>query len=154
MNSPYRLNGLFSDWPGSLVLFGLRYAGLLRSTEAGQHRRMVAGSHLALDEAGGRPRCQRVAHEHIVEPPPDVPLSQVAPGRPPGEETVVVRVEGATEVHHAAAEDSLDQRALLGKLPNRPGLALFRMYIKIRSRYVHIPAQHELACLPRNFRLE
>src|SRR5437588_1247188 len=115
---------------------------------------MVAGSHLSLDEAGGRPNCQRDAHEHIVEAPPDVPLSQVAPGRPPGEEMVVVRVEGATQVHQAATQDPLNQRALLRKLSNRPGLALFRMYIKIRSRYVHIPAQHELAYFSRILGLE
>jgi len=35
-----------------------------------------------------------------------------------------------------------------------PGLALFRMYIKIRSRYVHIPAQHELAYFSRILGLE
>src|SRR5437867_4423061 len=77
-----------------------------------------------------------------------------APGRPPGEETVVVRVEGATEVDQAATEYPLHQRALLGKLSNRAGLALFRMHIEIRSRNVHIPAQHELPCFPRDLRLE
>src|SRR4029450_6404145 len=99
-----------------------------------EDRRVVAGSHITLHRTCGRARGQCRARKDIIEAPADVALAQVAPGSPPREQSVVVRIESAPDVHQTTADDALQQRALLGKLSNRADLALLWADISIRSR--------------------
>ena len=85
-------------------------------------------------------RGERLAGEHVVEPPADVALAHVAPRRPPREQAVVVGIERAADVDQAAAEDPLDQRALLRQLADRARLALLRMHVALGARDVHVAA--------------
>src|SRR5436309_10501865 len=83
------------------------------------HGRVVARAYVLLHRARRRPRGERRAREHVVEPPADVPLPHVAPWRPPREQRVVVGIERAPEVHKAPRQDALDERALFRKLADR-----------------------------------
>ena len=57
-----------------------------------------------------------LARQHVVQPPADVALLHVPPRRPPGEQVGVVGFDAAVHVDEAAADDALDERALLRKL--------------------------------------
>ena len=72
-----------------------------------------------------RPRREVAAGEHVVEPPADVALAHVPPGRPPGEERVVVGVQLAPDVvQPALVEHALEQRPLVRALADRALVAL------------------------------
>ena len=49
------------------------------------------------------------------------------------------------EIHQAAAENALDERALLRKLADRPRFPLFRVHVHVGARDVHVAAEHERA---------
>ena len=49
----------------------------------------------------------------------------------------------AADVHQPAADDLLDQRALLGQLADRARLPLFRMHVAVGARDVQVAAEHE-----------
>ncbi len=68
---------------------------------------------------------------------------QVPPGRPPGEQLRVVRVQRPVNVDQSLADDPLEDRALLRPLPDACRLALLGMDIHVGPRDVHIPAHHE-----------
>ena len=70
--------------------------------------------------------------------------AHVAPRRPPGEQPVVVGIERAADVDQAAADDPLEQRALLGQLADRARLALLRMDVPLGPRDVQVAADHQL----------
>src|SRR5262245_8429090 len=89
--------------------------------------RVVARSDLLQHGARGRACGERLADERVVEPPPDVARAHVAPRRPPREQAVVVRIDLPPEIHEAMAQDTLDHRALFGKLADRARLALLRV---------------------------
>src|SRR5207248_1776372 len=79
---------------------------------------------LARDGFGG----ERLAGEDVVQAPPDVALAHLAPGRPPGEEPVVVGMELAGEVGQAVADDPLQQGLLGGRLPDLLRVAQLGMH--------------------------
>src|SRR5712691_2546228 len=112
--------------------------------ERRRHRRVVARADIFLHGAGRRPRGQRLAREHVIEPPADIPLPHVAPRRPPGEQSVVVGIERAADVHEAASDEALDDRALLRQLADRARLPFLRMHVAFGARDVHVPHQREL----------
>ena len=106
---------------------------------------MIARADLLLHRTRDRAGGERLAGEDVIEPPADVPLPHVAPRRPPGEQAVVVGVERAADVHEAAAEDALDDRALLRQLADRAWLSFLRVHVAVRPRDVHVAHQHDLA---------
>ena len=67
--------------------------------------------------------------------------AHVAPRRPPGEQPVVVGIERAADVDQAAADDPLDQRALLRELADRARLSLFRVHVAVGARDVQVAAE-------------
>src|SRR4030095_7646 len=89
------------------------------------------------------PRGDPRVGKYIVEPPPDVSLFEIAPGRPPREEVRVLRVERPMHIDETVAEDLLDQRALVRPLTNDAGTPFFRMNVHVRSGDVHVAAQDE-----------
>jgi hypothetical protein len=74
---------------------------------------VVAGAGLAEGRAADRARRVALARQHVVDAPADVALAQVSPGRPPGEELVVVRLEGAGDVDQALGEEALERGAVV-----------------------------------------
>src|SRR5262245_42658259 len=85
-----------------------------------EHRRdwrMVAAAELARHAAALCPLRQPAAYQHVVDAPAHVLLAQVAPGSPPGEQPIVVRLELSRQVHETTRDDALELRLL------RPGLA-------------------------------
>ena len=106
---------------------------------------MIARAELPERPAGGRTLRKVLAREHVVEPPPDVALAQVAPGRPPGEEFVVLGIECATDVDDAAGENGLEQRALLRSLADPVLLALLGVHVALGARHVEVAAQEQPA---------
>src|SRR2546427_4020015 len=96
---------------------------------------MVARAELA--EAAAR-SCffrERGAGENVVDAPADVPLAQVAPRRPPGEEAVVGRGELPAEVDQPAREELREQLAF-GRGGSGPVL------LAQRSGHVALLARH------------
>src|SRR5262245_64187800 len=87
-----------------------------------ENRRVVAGSDIALHRTCRRAGGQCRARKDVIEAPADVALAKVAPGSPPCEQSVVVRIESASDVHQTMVDDALQQSTLLGKLSNRGGL--------------------------------
>src|SRR5207244_5332201 len=81
--------------------------------ERRDYRRMIAGPELAINYAGVRACRERLAREHIIEPPPDITLPHVPPRRPPREQTVIVGIESASQIHEPAAQNPPDDRPLL-----------------------------------------
>src|SRR3990172_8733079 len=63
------------------------------SVEGRDDRRVVARAHLLQHHARPRWFGERLAGQDVVDPPADVALPHLTPGRPPGEETVVLRLE-------------------------------------------------------------
>jgi len=82
-----------------------------------------------------------VAGEDVVEPPADIALLHIAPRRPPGEERIVARFEGALRVHQTVADDPLEERPFLRELPDRARLALLRVDVDLGARDVEVAAQ-------------
>src|SRR5258708_37728398 len=80
------------------------------------HGPVVARAELALHDAARGARRDRFGSKHVVQPPADVALAHLAPGRPPGEQALVVRVEHALHVDQVLAEQLLEERAFLGQL--------------------------------------
>src|ERR687888_1915956 len=128
--------------PGAVKEMGPR-AQIRRSRwrQSSKHRDdggVIARAHILLHRTRGRTRRERFGCEHVIEAPSDVALAQVAPRRPPREEPVVVWIERAADVDEPAAEDSLDHRALFGKLADRARLPFFRMHVALGARDVHV----------------
>src|SRR6476620_1957804 len=92
---------------------------------------MVARAELALDDAAANTLKERLARKEVIEPPPDVALTHVAPRRPPREHLVVVRVESPTDVDEAVSDDPLQLRPFLWQLANERRLALLRMDVAL-----------------------
>ena len=91
----------------------------------------------------GRARGQRRRRQHVVDAPADVALPQVAPGRPPGEEVVVVRVERPADVHQVARDQALERLALVAARADLIGLALLRVDVALVARDVQVAADQQ-----------
>src|SRR5205809_6046333 len=87
--------------------------------------------------------------EEVVEAPADVTGAQIPPRRPPREEIGVLGIELAAQIHELRAEESLEQRALLGSLAHGVRLALFGMHVDVRARDVHVAAENQVSPLRR-----
>src|SRR5947208_15017907 len=87
--------------------------------------------------------------EELLEAPADVAGAQIPPRRPPREEIRVLGIELAAQIHELRAEESLEQRALLGSLAHGVRLALFGMHVDFRARDVHVAAEHQVSPLRR-----
>src|SRR6266576_3189763 len=75
--------------------------------------------------------------------------AQIPPRRPPREEIGVLGIELAAQIHELRAEESLEQRALLGSLAHGVRLALFGMHVDFRARDVHVAAENQVSPLRR-----
>src|SRR6266853_3715372 len=84
---------------------------------------VIAAAELAETGKCGSLFRQLGAGEHVVDAPPDVALALVAPGRPPGEEAIVVGRELAAQVDQALREDLAEQLALERRGPDLVQLA-------------------------------
>src|SRR5688572_1615533 len=104
---------------------------------------MVAGPDVALDDAGFESGEERCACQDVVEAPANIPLAHVAPRRPPREETVVIRIDGAAGVDEIVADDPLEQFAFFRKLADRARFALFWMHVPLGAGDVQIATDHE-----------
>ena len=87
----------------------LLFHWLRAEIEHRNHRRVIAGAHLAVGRASRCFGCQSFAREDVIEPPTDIALAHLAPGRPPGEKIIVVRVERAADVDEPACQDAFEQ---------------------------------------------
>src|SRR3989449_2004129 len=104
---------------------------------------MVARAELA--EAAAR-SCffrERGAGENVVDAPADVPLAQVAPRRPPGEEAVVVRGELPAEVDQPAREELREQLAFERSGSDLVLLAQLRVHVALLARHVQVSAEQQ-----------
>src|SRR6266571_7588282 len=101
---------------------------------------MIASAHFTQDNAFLRSLGQRLARQDIVQPPADVALPHLAPGRPPGEKTVIGRIQGATKINDALPDDPLEERSLLWPLPDDGRAALSRVYVLVGPRHIHVAA--------------
>src|SRR6185312_17336269 len=80
------------------------------------HRRMIAGADVGEHFTARDALSDRLRREDVVDPPADVALAHVPPRRPPGEERFVTRVQRAADIDEMAAEQTVEQLALLGAL--------------------------------------
>src|SRR5437773_4157495 len=111
--------------------------------ERGDDRPVVAGAEFAQNRAGeSRPR-EVFGREHVVEAPADVSLAEISPGRPPGEEIVVLGIEAPADVDQSAAEDALEEIALLRTLADRVWLPFLRVDVTVGPSHVDVPADDE-----------
>src|SRR5262245_42958863 len=106
---------------------------------------MVARPEVGEDDAARRLLRDRGRGEYVVDAPADVPLAQVAPRRPPREESRVVRIERPADVDQAGTEKRREQLALLGALADDLRLALARVHVQLAARDVDVAAEHEVA---------
>src|SRR5688500_13109266 len=115
------------------------------SAELGDHGRVIARADLSADDAAPDAAVKRFTREHIIQAPPDVALTHVAPGGPPREHRVVSRLERPPDVHQSMTDDPFELLAFFGQLSDRPGLALLRMNIHVGSRHVEVTAHDQCA---------
>src|SRR5262245_8898774 len=107
------------------------------------HWTVIARAELALHDTRCRARGDHLAGKHIVEPPSDVALFEIAPRRPPREQVGVVRVERPMDIDETVAEDLLDSGALIRALTNDAWAPFFRVHVRVCSRNVHVAAHDE-----------
>src|SRR5207249_9965412 len=78
---------------------------------------------------------------YVVEPPADVALPQVPPRCPPGDQLVVVGMEGTADIDEIVGEDGFEKRSFLRELTKRPWFALLGMYVALGSGDIEVTAQ-------------
>ena len=117
----------------------------LKLRDRHHHRCVIARSYVGKNCAACCARGDRFRRKDVVDSPADVALAHVAPGRPPGEHTCVVRVERAADIDRVPIEQFLEERPLLGALPDDTRLSLTRMHVDVRASDVDIAAQHDFA---------
>src|SRR5438132_10322861 len=115
------------------------------------YRRMIARADVLLyrtrDEALG----DEGARQDVIQAPADISLAHVPPRRPPGEQIVIVGVDGAADIDESPRDDALEKGALFGQLSDRSRLALFRMNVAVRAGDVEVAAEDDR--LARRFQL-
>src|SRR5688572_21011205 len=104
---------------------------------------MVAGARFALHRTGPDALGEPPRRKDVVQSPPDVALSHVPPGRPPGEEVGIVRFELPMHVDQTSAEHPLDECALFRTLSGDSWLSFLWVDIQVGACHVHVPAQYE-----------
>ena len=90
-------------------------------------------------------RAASARREDVVDAPADIPLAQVAPWRPPGEQAGFYGVDLAARCRPMSVEMPLEELALLGPLSDDLWLSLLRMEVDVCTRDVEVPAQDEFA---------
>ncbi len=104
---------------------------------------MIASAHLAIGGAPDGFSCQGFARQDVIDAPTDVALAQLAPGRPPGEKIIIVRVERAADIDEPARQDALEDFSFLGALSHHGGIALFRVHVAFAARDIDVAAQND-----------
>ena len=113
--------------------------------ERRHQRGVVAGAELALRDAACDRRRQLAAGQQVVDAPADVALAQVAPGRPPGEERVVVRLAIAGDVVQAAFVRIRSNSARSsGRWPMARSSRCSAVDVDRRARDVEVAAEDDL----------
>src|SRR3970282_2537591 len=102
---------------------------------------MIAGSAFAVGRAPGGFRRQWFARQDVVEAPTDIALAQLAPGCPPREQIVVVRIERPADVDEALCQDTGKRFSFLRPLADQVRIALLWMNIPFGARDIDVAAQ-------------
>src|SRR5262245_30732900 len=113
---------------------------------------MVARSNLTVDRTLSRLRSQRLTRHDVIEPPTDVALAQVAPGRPPGEKILVIGVQRAPDIYESLSQNPLEYLSLLRPLPHERRIALFRVNVALGSGNIDVSTDNESPAARMNFR--
>src|SRR4029453_18407018 len=84
------------DFFTTVLALGASYS---THVEDGPHWRMIAGSNLPIARALRPLGSQSFPRQNVIEPPADITLAHVTPGRPPSEKILVIGVEGAPNIY-------------------------------------------------------
>src|SRR5678815_1566211 len=103
---------------------------------------MIASADLAIGGAADRFSRQRFAGQDVIDTPTDIPFAQLAPGRPPGEEIIVVRFEYAADVDESTGEQTLEKLSFIGPLSDQICIALLGVDVALAARDIDVAAQH------------
>src|SRR4029077_1466905 len=115
------------------------------------HRRMIAGSHLAIDRALRRCCRQRFTGHDVIETPADIALAHFSPWRPPREKILVVRIEGAPDINKTLRQDALEHFPFLRPLADERRVALLGMDVTLGARDVDVTAENHSRAAGVNF---
>ena len=86
------------------------------------HRRVIAGADVGEHGAARHASRDRAGGKDVVDAPADVPLAHVAPGRPPGEQALVVGVQRPADVDEMLAQSCANSSRSSGRWPITSGL--------------------------------
>src|SRR4030095_12824836 len=124
----------------------------LVQVEHSHYGRMVAGSNLTVDRALRRFRSQRFTRHNVIEPPTDIALAQVAPGRPPGEKILVIGVQRAPHIYESLSQNALEDLSLLPPLPHERRSAFLRVNVTLCTSNIDVSTEDESPAARMNFR--
>jgi len=111
--------------------------------EAGDDRGVVARSDILLHATRPDARGQGVIGKDVVDPPADVSLAHLAPGRPPCVERVVFWVDGAADIDEPVSDDSRQNRAFFWELTDGSCLAFLRMHVAFTRGHVEVATEQD-----------
>src|SRR6266542_870232 len=111
--------------------------------ERGDDRSVIAGAEFAENQAGERRPREVFRCKHVIETPADVSAPEVSPGSPPGEEVIVLEIEGPADVDQPAVENALQESALFGSLADRVRFPFLRVNVALGPSHVDVPADDE-----------
>src|SRR5258705_2403013 len=102
------------------------------------NRRMIAGADLSIGGAPGGFSRQGSARQDVIDAPTDISLAQLAPGRPPGEKIIVVRVKRSADVNQPSCQDALEDFSFLRSLAHHGGVPLFGVHVAFAARDIDV----------------
>src|SRR5262245_23563670 len=112
---------------------------------------MVARSNLTVDHTLRRLRSQRFTRHDVIEPPTDVALAQVAPGRPPGKKVLVIGVQRPPDIYESLRQNALEDLSLLRPLSHERWIALFRVNVTLGAGNIDVSTDNESQSARVNF---
>src|SRR5262245_49901739 len=127
-------------------------ASRLIHVEHGYYGRMVARSNLTVDRTLRRLQSQRLTRHDVIEPPADVALPQVAPGRPPGKKVLVIGVQRAPDIYKSLSQNPLENLSLFRPLSHERWIALFRVNVTLGAGNIDVSTENESSAACMNFR--
>src|SRR5690606_14477936 len=101
-------------------------------------RRVVARPELALRFGAACRGGQLAACQHVVDAPADVALTKTTPWRPPGEQFIVVRVEGTADIGQVLVDEGRQPLAFLRPRADLVRLALLRVHVALLAGHVQV----------------
>src|SRR5215813_11718143 len=113
---------------------------------------MVARSNLTVNRTLRCLRSQRFTRHDVIEPPTDVALAQVAPGRPPGEEILVIGVQRAADIYESLCQNALEYLSFLRPLSHERRIALFRVNVTLGAGNIDVSTDNDSPAARMNFR--